>query len=144
LLSVLGEGSFVNLLWFLHDHARDACTRAVMKLTAQDEARHVAFGVAHLARQSREDASLAPRLAAAIERRHDALRGTAGLNAEVFDALIVLAAGGFEPADIARGHQAVVELVRQMHAGRRNRLRLLGFEAERAEALSALHTRNFM
>ncbi len=144
LLSVLGEGSFVNLLWFLHEHAPDECTRAIMKLTAQDEARHVAFGVAHLARQSREDAALAPRMAAAIERRHDVLRGTAGLNAEVFDALIVLAAGGFEPAAIARGHQAVVELVRQMHAGRRNRLRLLGFDPERAEALSALHTRNFM
>ncbi len=144
LLSVLGEGSFLNLLWFLHEHAPDECTRAIMKLTAQDEARHVAFGVAHLARQAREDAALAPRMASAIERRHDALRGTAGLNAEVFDALIVLAAGGFEPAAIARGHQAVVELVRQMHAGRRNRLRLFGFDSERAEALSALHTRNFM
>lgn len=144
LLSVLGEGSFVNLLWFLHERAPDECSRAIMKLTAQDEARHVAFGVAHLARQAREDRSLAPRMAAAIERRHDALRGTAGLNAEVFDALIVLAARGFEPQAIAAGHQAVVELVRQMHAGRRNRLRLLGFDPERAEALSALHTRNFM
>jgi len=144
LLSVLGEGSFVNLLWFLHEHAPDECTRTIMKLTAQDEARHVAFGVAHLARQSREDASLAPRLSAAIERRHDALRGTAGLNAEVFDALIVLAARGFEPEAIARGHQAVVELLRQMHAGRRNRLRLVGLQPEQAEALSALHTRNFM
>lgn len=144
LLSVLGEGSFVNLLWFLHEHAPDECTRAIMRLAAQDEARHVAFGVAHLARESRLDPTLSARMAAAIERRHDVLRSTSGLNAEVFDALIVLAAGGFEPERIAAGHQAVVELTRQMHAGRRNRLRLIGFDAERAEALSGLHTRNFM
>ncbi len=144
LLSVLGEGSFVNLLWFLHEHAPDACTKTLMKLTAQDEARHVAFGVAHLARQAREDSTLIARMAAAIQRRHDLLRHTTGLNAEVFDALIVLAARGFEPEGIARGHEAVVELTRQMHAGRRNRLRLLGFGAEQAEALSGLHTRNFM
>jgi hypothetical protein len=31
-----------------------------------------------------------------------------------------------------------------MHAGRRNRLRLVGLQPEQAEALSALHTRNFM
>lgn len=144
LLSVLGEGSFVNLLWFLHEHAPDACTKAIMKLTAQDEARHVAFGVAHLARQAREDATLAARMAAAIERRHEMLRNTAGLNAEVFDALIVLAAGGFEPERIALGHDAVVELMRQMQAGRRNRLRLVGLQPEQAQALSGLHTRNFM
>lgn len=144
LLSVLGEGSFVNLLWFLHEHAPDECTRQIMKLTAQDEARHVAFGVSHLARQAREDATLPARMAAAIERRNDALRETTGLNAEVFDALIVIAAGGLEPENVARGFDAVAELTRQMHAGRRNRLRLVGFDAERAEALSALHTRNFM
>ena len=39
-----------SLLWFLHEHAPDACTREVARLAAQDEARHVAFGLAHLAR----------------------------------------------------------------------------------------------
>jgi hypothetical protein len=33
------------------------------------------------------------RLAVAIERRHDALSHTASLNDEVFDALVLLAAG---------------------------------------------------
>jgi hypothetical protein len=144
LLSVLGEGSFVSLLWFLHRHAPDECTRALMKLAAQDEARHVAFGVAHLARHARLDPTLLERMAAAIERRHDVLRETTGLNEEVFDALVVLAAGSLEPAAVGRGHQAVVELTSQMHSGRRQRLRLLGFPPERAEALSGLHTRNFM
>jgi len=144
LLSVLGEGSFVNLLWFLHRNAPDECTRAIMKRTAQDESRHVAFGVAHLARQARLDPALLERMAASIERRHDALRETSGLNEEVFDALVVIAGGSLAPPDVARGHEAVVDLAAQMHAGRRQRLRLLGFDEPRAEALSGLHTRNFM
>jgi hypothetical protein len=144
LLSVLGEGSFLSLLWFIHEHAPDACTRQVAKLAAQDEARHVAFGLAHLARHVDEEPALRGRLAAAIERRHTALAHTAGLNAEVFDALILLAAGGWAPADLRRGHAAVVALQRTMDDGRRQRLARLGFDAERAAQLSALHTRNFM
>ena len=56
LLSVLGEGSFLSLLWFLRDHAPDRCTREVARLAAQDEARHVAFGLAHLAAPRRRGA----------------------------------------------------------------------------------------
>ncbi|HSD90713.1 MAG TPA: hypothetical protein VLB44_24480 [Kofleriaceae bacterium] len=144
LLSVLGEGSFLSLLWFLRDHAPDACTREVARLAAQDEARHVAFGLAHLQRHVGEDPTLRGRLAAAIERRHGALQSTAGLNAEVFDALVLLAAGDWTPSALRRGHAAVVALVGEMDRGRRQRLVRLGFDADAAGALSALHTRNFM
>ena len=48
LLSVLGEGSFLNLLSFLEQHAPDPVTRSVARLVLQDEARHVAYGLAHL------------------------------------------------------------------------------------------------
>jgi ribonucleotide reductase beta subunit family protein with ferritin-like domain len=48
LLSVLGEGTFVSLLNFLHAHAPDPVTRQIARLAARDEARHVAFGMAHL------------------------------------------------------------------------------------------------
>jgi hypothetical protein len=144
LISVLGEGSFLALLWFLHAHAPDPCTREVARLAAQDEARHVAFGLAHLQRHVAEDPALRDRLAAAIERRHGALAHTSGLNAEVFDALILLAAGSWEPAALRAGHAAVVELQRDMHQGRYTRLVRLGFAPEAASALSALHTRNFM
>jgi hypothetical protein len=144
LLSVLGEGSFLSLLWFIRDHAPDLCTREVARLAAQDEARHVAFGLAHLGRHVEEDPSLRGRLAAAIERRHGALASTSGLNAEVFDALVLLAAGDWSPAALRRGHAAVVELAQDMDNGRRQRLLRLGFEPEQAAALSALHTRNFM
>jgi hypothetical protein len=144
LLAVLGEGSFLSLLWFLRDHGPDLCTREVARLAAQDEARHVAFGLAHLIRHVEEDPALRDRLAAGIERRHAALAHTAGLNAEVFDALVVLAAGGWEPSALRRGHAAVVALQRDMDQGRQQRLARLGFSSQRAAALSALHTRNFM
>ena len=144
LLSVLGEGSFLSLLRFLDAHAPDPVTRRVCRLAAQDEARHVAFGLAHLQRQVERDPGLRSRLAAAVERRHDALRRTAGLNEEVFDALVVLAAGSWEPVDLAAGFESVLELQGDMAAGRRRRLERLGFPPAEAESLSALHTRNFM
>lgn len=144
LLSVLGEGSFLSLLAFLRDHGPDPVTREVARLAAQDEARHVAFGLAHLARHAGRDPSVLDRYAAAIERRHDVLAATSGLNEEVFDALILLAAGGFDPAQLARGFDAVQALVREMNEGRRKRLERLGFSPDRAAALAQLHTRNFM
>jgi hypothetical protein len=144
LLSVLGEGSFLSLLWFLHRSAPDPVTAEVARLAAQDEARHVAFGLAHLARHAGEEPGLRARLAAAVERRHDALRHTAGLNEEVFDALVLLAAGSWQPADLERGHAAALALAADMDEGRRRRLRRLGFSDGEAEALSSLHTRNFM
>ncbi len=144
LLSVLGEGSFLSLLAFLDAHAPDPVTREVTRLARVDEARHVAFGVAHLEHQAALDPTLKGRLRAAVERRHDSLADTAGLNADVFDALIILAAGSWEPDAIRRGHAAVRALHDAMDEGRRQRLTRLGFPADEAEELSALHTRNFM
>jgi hypothetical protein len=144
LLSVLGEGTFLSLLWFIERHAPDPVTAAVARLAAQDEARHVAFGIAHLREHIAQDPSIRPRLAAAVRRRHDALRHTAGLNAEVFDALILMAAGSWEPRDVWRGHQQVLQLTLEMGEARKKRLVKLGFEDEEAGELSAMHTRNFM
>jgi len=144
LLSVLGEGSFLSLLTFLRDHAPDPITRRVAELSGQDEARHVAFGLSHLERHVGMDPRTRERLAAAIRRRHDVLAHTSGLNDEVFDALVLLGAGSYEPAAIARGWDAVVRLTTEMDAGRRRRLLRLGFTDVEAEELSSLHTRNFM
>jgi hypothetical protein len=144
LLSVLGEGTFLSLLWFIERYAPDPVTAAVTRLAAQDEARHVAFGLAHLGQHLRGDPGLRPRLADAIHRRHEALRHTAGLNAEVFDALILMAAGSWAPDDLRNGYQRVAQLTRDMDDGRRKRLVRLGFAEHEAGALSALHTRNFM
>ena len=144
LLSVLGEGTFLNLLWFLERSAPDPVTSAVCRLAAQDEARHVAFGMSHLREHLLANPSLGATLLNSVRRRHESLRHTAGLNAEVFGALTLLAAGSWECADIGRGHDAVSALVEEMHRGRKKRLLKLGFSDMDAEEMSALHTRNFM
>jgi hypothetical protein len=144
LLSVMGEGTFVSLLGFLERHAPDPVTARVAQLSRQDEARHVAFALGHLASHAAAEPDLRGRLARAAERRHDALRTTAGLNEEVFDALVLLAAGALTPDAVGRGFVAVQGLQRDMDEGRRSRLHHLGFTPGEAEAISALHTRNFM
>jgi hypothetical protein len=144
LLSVLGEGSFVNLLNFLHEHAPDPVTRQIARLVARDEARHVALGMGHLEYRLSREPGFQSALQAAIEHRHDALVATAGLNEEVFDALVLLAAGGTDTASVRSGFARVQELKREMAAGRKARLMRLGFAAGDAQELSALHTRNFM
>ncbi|HEX2041269.1 MAG TPA: hypothetical protein VHF24_01420 [Acidimicrobiales bacterium] len=144
LLSVLGEGTFLSLLSFLDRHAPDPVTRQVTRLALADEARHVAFGMAHLEHVLGADPGLRGRLAAAVRHRHDALAHTAGLNEEVFDALIVLAAGSWEPAAVAAGFARVQALEAEMADGRRRRLVRLGYPPGEAAELAALHTRNFM
>ena len=144
LLSVLGEGSFLVLLRFLHEHAPDPITRQIATLAAQDEARHVAYGLAHLERHARIDPTMHVRLSDAVHRRHDALRDTAGLNDLVFDALLLMAAGSFAPSDVAAGYDRVEALLAEMDRSRRRHLVRLGFAEEQAAALSSLHTRNFM
>jgi len=144
LLSVLGEGTFLDLLRFIHDHAPDQVTADVTRLAVRDEARHVAFGVAHTAHLATSDRSYLGTLRTSVERRHATLLDTAGLNAEVFDSLVLLAAGSWSPEAIRRGWRQVRELQERMDEGRRRRLAYIGFPDDEAAELSALHTRNFM
>ena len=144
LLSVLGEGSFLNLLAFLDRTAPDPVTARVAHLALQDEARHVAYGLAHLEHHLAAEPDLRDRLRVAIHRRHDALATTAGLNQQVFDALVILAAGAWTPTAISHGYDLVEDLQAEMHDGRRRRLSRLGFTDQEADELAALHTRNFM
>jgi hypothetical protein len=144
LLSVMGEGTFVSLLSFLERHAPDPVTRRVAHLTRTDEARHVAFSLAHLERHTRLEPELRIRLARAVEQRHRALQQTSGLNEDVFDALVLLAAGDDTPDAIRTGWHHVQELQSEMNESRAARLARLGFTTGEAEALSSLHTPNFM
>jgi hypothetical protein len=144
LLSIMGEGSFLLLLDFLYQYAPDPITRRAARLAATDEARHVAFGLAHLRRHAAQDKTLLARLAAATQRRHAELAETTGLNELVFESLTILAAGGFSPREIGQGHAKVMQLQADMDRARRTSLVHLGFSETEAETLSSLHTRNFM
>ncbi len=144
LLSVLGEGTFVHLLQFLQTEAPDPLTRQICRLAARDEARHVALGMSHLLYRLQHEPGFQHQLAQAVEQRFDNLAGTSGLNEEVFDALILIAAGNLTPEALARGAARVQQLMRDMADGRFSKLLRLGFERGHAERLASLHTRNFM
>jgi hypothetical protein len=104
----------------------------------------VALGMAHLEYRLSVQPEYVARLQNAVEQRHEELAATAGLNEEVFDALIILAASELSHEALPRGHAAVAQLQRDMAAGRKARLLRLGFGADQAQRLAELHTRNFM
>ena len=144
LLSVLGEGTFLDLLAYVERFAPDEATAELSKRARVDEARHVHFGLAHVRHALACDATLYPRLEAAVRRRAATLAGIAGVPAPVQDALTIYAAGGSDPARVRRGHDAFRELLATMHEGRIRRLRRAGFTDEQAATISDLHTPNFM
>lgn len=144
LLSVLGEGTFLDLLRFIEVHAADPVTADVARRARADEARHVHFGLAHVRHALAHDPTCAARLEAAVRRRAAGLEGAAGVPGRVQDALTILAAGSTDPAAVARGHAAFRDLLDAMHAGRIRRLEHAGFTPEQAALLSSLHTPNFM
>jgi hypothetical protein len=142
-LSVLGEGTFLDLLRFVETHAPDAATAELSRRARVDEARHVHFGLEHVRTAIEADPSVMRRLKSLIARRAATI-GEAGMPAPLLDALVVLAGGGDAPTELRRGHAALRELLDTMHVQRQKRLARAGFDEEAAERLSALHTPNFM
>jgi TusA-related sulfurtransferase len=144
LLSVLGEGTFLDLLTYIETHAPDEATAELVRRARADESRHVHFGLSHVRWALQHDAGLFARLQETVRRRAATLAGVGGVPAPVQDALTVLAAGSAEPKAIARGHDAFRELLMTMHHNRLKRLEHAGFSLEQAETISGLHTPNFM
>ena len=144
LLSVLGEGTFLDLLRFVEQHAPDEATLEIARRTRADESRHVHFGMAHVRAVLQHDETAFGRLEAAVRRRASTLHASAGVPAPLQDALTVLAARGDDPRAIAKGHEAYRGLLETMHDARIKRLVVAGFTAAQAAAISDLHTSNFM
>jgi hypothetical protein len=88
----------------------------------------------HLAWQIAHEPELKHRLHAAVESRFDELANTDGLNEEVFDALILLAAGAFTSEAVAIGYARVQRLKAEMTEGRRSRLADTRFRSSRLKA----------
>ena len=144
LLSVLGEGTFLDLLRFVEEHAPDEATLEIARRTRADESRHVHFGMAHVRAVLQHDPTAFGRLEAAVRTRAATLQASAGVPAPLQDALTVLAAGGDDPRAIAKGHEAFRALLDTMHDARIKRLVVAGFTTDQAAAISDLHTSNFM
>jgi hypothetical protein len=144
LLSVLGEGTFLDLLRFIEDHAPDVATAEVCRRARIDEARHVKFGIAHLRYFLAEDPAHFEELRTAVKKRADVMASVTEVSPRVQDALAVLAAGGLDPARLGDGTRKVRDLIAEMHVHRLKRLTLAGFTESQAEEISRLHTPNFM
>jgi hypothetical protein len=144
LLSVLGEGTFLDLLRFVEAHAPDPVTREIARRTRVDESRHVHFALSHIQHAIEADKVIKRRLSKAVLDRAAVLSDIRMLNPLVEESLVILAAGGLAPLTLPYGTREVRELHSTMHANRMKRLQLIGFEQEEAEDLSAAHTPNFM
>ena len=144
LLSVLGEGTFLDLLRYIERGAPDAVTREIARRTRIDETRHVHFALAHIRHALRTDLKLKDTLRRAITERASVLSGVKGLNPLVEESLVILAAGGLSPQNLPEAIRARGELYKTMHENRVRRLITIGFADREAEELSELHTPNFM
>ena len=144
LLSVLGEGTFVDLLRFIEDHAPDEVTAEIVHRAGNDEARHVHFGLVHVRHALAHDSGLYRRLENAVRRRAATMANAGGVPEPLQDGLTILAAGGTMTRHIARGHDDFRRLLETMHTNRIKRLEHAGFTTEQANTLSELHTPNFM
>jgi TusA-related sulfurtransferase len=144
LLSVLGEGTFLDLLSFIERYAPDEATAELTRRARNDESRHVHFGLAHVRAGLLADPKLYGRLEAVVRKRAAALHGIDGVPAPLQDALTILAGGSTECRALAQGHKAFRELLETMHLNRVRRLGNAGFTPAQAQMISELHTPNFM
>lgn len=144
LLSVLGEGTFLDLLAFLEDHAPELATREICRRARQDETRHVRFGIAHAKYALEADANAARRFGSAVEARAEFLKSVSGVGALIEESLIIYAGGGMNPSSLRAGTLRVAELYETMHTNRVKRLAAAGFGIDQADHMSRLHTPNFM
>jgi TusA-related sulfurtransferase len=144
LLSVLGEGTFLDLLRYIERHAPEGVTRDIARRTRIDETRHVHFALSHIRHALQTDGKLKDTLRRAITERASVLSGIKGLNPLVEESLVILAAGGLSPQRLPEAIRARTELYTTMHENRVRRLITIGFADREAEELSELHTPNFM
>jgi hypothetical protein len=143
LLSVLGEGTFLDLLRFIEEHAPDELTAELTRRARVDEARHVHFGLVHVRHALVHDPDLYPRLERLVRARSAKLPQQA-VPAPLQDALTILAGRGTDFRSIRRGHEQFRALLDDMHQARKKRLLSAGLSADQAETISTLHTPNFM
>ena len=144
MLSVLGEGTFLDLLRYIETHAPDQVTREIARRTRIDETRHVHFALDHIRSVLQTDTGLKESLYRAIANRASILSGMKGLNPLVEESLVILAAGGLSPDRLSSATKARIQLYETMHENRVRRLTAIGFSDREAEDVSQLHTPNFM
>jgi hypothetical protein len=143
LLNVLGEGTFLDLLRFVEQHAPDAATATAARLAHRDERRHVHFGISHVRHVLAGDPEQRAMLVRSAEQRAAKLTEMS-LSPLLTEGLTIMAAGSLRPRALGEGADAVRALLRTMERNRRRRLRSAGFDEIEARLISELHTPNLM
>lgn len=143
LLNVLGEGTFLDLLRFVEQHAPDAATAVAARLAHRDERRHVHFGISHVRHVLANDEEQRAMLIRSAEQRASKLTEMS-LSPLLTEGLIIMAAGSLRPRALSEGAEAVRELMHTMERNRLRRLRSAGFGELEARLISDLHTPNLM
>src|SRR5437763_2166589 len=121
LLSVLGEGTFLDLLRFIETNAPEPVTAEICRRARADESRHVHFGMAHVRYYLAQAPAHYETLRAAVRQRAAVLPTVTEVSPRVQEALAVLAAGGADPDQLAAGTGRVRTLLEEMHAHRLQR-----------------------
>ncbi|GIM46559.1 hypothetical protein DNHGIG_21080 [Collibacillus ludicampi] len=145
LLHVLGEGTFLDLLNFIEDHAPDPVTEQIVHLAKIDEGRHVAYGIGHVRHMLMRNPKLVGALVQAAEERNEFLAGAGtNENSQLMEALAILAGGGRTPEQLKIGFERVKQLREAMYEHRIQRMLQIGIDRSTAEKISMEHTPNFM
>lgn len=144
LLHIMGEGTFIDLLAFLERHAKDAPTKRIFALAKADEARHVAYGMAHIKNAIAANPHKIELLKNAVFSRKDYLDELSGESTLLIEALAIYAGGDDSVAAYKRGFELVEDLKAKMQANRTQRLVACGIDEDLAHDMSKAHTPNFM
>src|SRR5262249_44311877 len=128
MLSVLGEGTFLDLLKYIEALAPDPVTREIARRTRIDETRHVHFALDHIRAVLQGEPSGKERLHGAFVVRAATLSDMKGLNPLVDESLVILAAGGLSPERLPSATRARIQLYATMHDNRVRRLSAIGFQ----------------
>jgi hypothetical protein len=132
-LHISGEGSVLSLFRMGERMAYNDAEKAIYRLAASDESRHVAFGVMHLQYLAQTDQErkeeihsyldeIEMALAAGADGQNPASRGTASNTA-----LSVLLGGGAEPASVEEGRRILLAVRQRQVKEYVQRMKVAGF-----------------
>ncbi|MDR2638583.1 MAG: ferritin-like domain-containing protein [Helicobacteraceae bacterium] len=144
LLHIMGEGTFLDLLSFLEENAPDEVTKRIVTLAKADEARHVAYGMAHVKANLEHNPYQIRRIKEATHKRKAFLDEMSGESTLLIEALAKVAGGSEGGRSFKAGLEAVDRLKARMNKNRVRRLIEVGIDEKLAIELSAIHTPNFM
>lgn len=145
LLHVLGEGTFLDLLTFIEEHAPDSVTKKIVQLAKIDEGRHVSYGIGHVRHILQKNPHMVKFLIEAAEERNQYLEGSGNKeNTHFMEALAIISGGGRSPDQLRKGFEHVKKLKEVMFEHRIQRMLQIGLDSATAEKISTSHTPNFM